>query len=200
MNRHRLPGRAGNSAQAAHTNTHLDPVILRNRARKLRKETGDDRYKAPIEKANKSLRRALGYSLLRPFQLLLFEVMVLLLCIYSAILLGVLYLFFGAFPLIFTNNHSFTLWQVGLSFFGIFVGNVLGSCTDPVWHRVRSRLIERNRNPETGEGVSEPEYRLPPAIVGGLLVPIGLFWFGWTTYPSVHWIVPLIGSAVFGTG
>lgn len=27
---------------------------------------------------------------------------------------------------------------------------------------------------------------------------IGLLWFGWTTYSSVHWIVPIIGSSIFG--
>ena len=33
------------------------------------------------------------------------------LCVLSAILLGILYLFFGAFPLVFENNHGFTLAQ-----------------------------------------------------------------------------------------
>ena len=31
------------------------PVLLRNKARKLRKETGDDRWHAPIEKMNRSI-------------------------------------------------------------------------------------------------------------------------------------------------
>lgn len=30
-------------------------------------------------------------------------------------------------------------------------------------------------------GLSEPEYRLPPAIAGGILVPIGLFWYAPST-------------------
>jgi hypothetical protein len=40
------------------------------------------------------------------------------LCILSAILLGILYLFFGAFPLVFQNNHGFTISQTGLAFLG----------------------------------------------------------------------------------
>jgi hypothetical protein len=36
------------------------------------------------------------------------------------------------------------------------------------------------RERDTGEvGGSEPEYRLPPAILGAVLVPVGLFWFAW---------------------
>lgn len=55
--------------------THLrtDPVKLREKARAVRKETGDDRWKAAMEKHNKSVAKSLGYSLLRPFQLLAFE-------------------------------------------------------------------------------------------------------------------------------
>lgn len=176
------------------------PVLLRKKARRLRRETGDDRYRAPIEKMNKSILKTVGYALLRPFQLLVFESMCLCLDLYSAFLLGVLYLFFGAFPLVFENNHGFNLWQVGLSFMGLAVGMVLASATYPVWHMIRMRLI-RKRALETGiEGATEPEYRLPSIMVGATLVPIGLFWFGWSTYPDVHWIVPLIGSAVFAAG
>ena len=40
------------------------------------------------------------------------------LCILSAILLGILYLFFGAFAMVFQNNHGFTIAQTGLSFLG----------------------------------------------------------------------------------
>lgn len=126
--------------------------------------------------------------------------MVLSLCLYSAILLGTLYLFFGAFPLVFSTNHGFNLWQVGLSFMGICVGMILTLGLDPLWVRIRAKLT-RDLEEKTGEkGGSEPEFRLPPAILGSVLVPVGIFFFGWTTYKSVHWIVPIIGSGIFGAG
>lgn len=71
------------------------PVLLRKKAIKLRKETGDDRWQAPIEKMNKSVAKTVLWSCIRPFQLLFFEQMCLNLCLLSAILLGILYLFFG---------------------------------------------------------------------------------------------------------
>ncbi|RYO83606.1 hypothetical protein DL762_006055 [Monosporascus cannonballus] len=170
------------------------PIKLREKARALRKDTGDDRWKAPMEKSTKSIARKVGLSLLRPFQLLIFEPMCLLLCVFSAILLGVLYLFFGAFGVIFGDNYGFNLWQTGLSFLGILVGMIVCSATDPLWRLGHVRLIQRNH------GVPEPEFRLPPAIAGAILVPIGLFWFAWTTYPHVHWIMPIIGSGIFAAG
>ena len=176
------------------------PVLLRNKARKLRKATGEERWKAPMEKTNKSIPKTIAYSLLRPFQLLLLEPMCTNLCLFSAILLGILYLFFGAFPVVFQGNHGFNLSQTGLAFLGILVGMIFGAATDPYWHNNYIRLIKQ-REDATGEvGGSEPEYRLPPAIGGALLVPAGLFLFAWTTYSSVHWIVPIIGSAIFGMG
>lgn len=149
---------------------------------------------------NRSITQTVMRSCYTPFQLLLLEPMCLSLDLFSAILLGVLYLFFGAFALVFKNNHGFNQWQVGMSFLGLGIGIVLAACTDPLWHKNYARLV-RQREAAGGEpGGTEPEYRLPPAIAGAVLVPIGLFWFGWTTYSSVHWIVPIIGSAFFGAG
>ena len=178
----------------------LDPIVLKKKAKKLRKETGDDRYRAPTEKVHKSIVHAIGRSLLRPFQLLFFEWMVLNLCLFSAILLGTIYLFFGAFPLVFEQVYNFNLQQVGLTFLGMFIGQVCGILLDPIWHRIRDNLMKK-LEAETGvEGDSEPEFRLPPAVLGSVLIPIGIFIFGWTAYSSIHWIVPIFGSAVFGAG
>lgn len=176
------------------------PVLLRHKAAKLRKETGDDRWKAPIEVMQRSILQTILRSCYRPFLLLTLEPMVLNLCLFSAILLGVLYLFFGAFEIVFTNNHGFELWQVGLSFTGLLVGQLLAIASEPLWHNNYLRLVRRKEEEDGGSGGSEPEFRLPPAIAGGLLVPVGLFWFAWTTYASVHWIVPVIGSAIFASG
>jgi DHA1 family multidrug resistance protein-like MFS transporter len=37
-------------------------------------------------------------------------------------------------------------------------------------------------------------------MVGCFFIPICLFWFGWTSRPEVHWIVPIIGSSLFTIG
>ena len=135
------------------------PVLLRKKAIRLREETGNPAWRAPIEKMNKSVLRTVLWSCIRPFQLLFLEQMCLNLCILSAILLGVLYLFFGAFALIFPSVHGFNLWQTGLTFLGIFVGMITGVSCDPLWRKNYNRLVKEN------EGVSEPEFRLPPSIL-----------------------------------
>ncbi|XHF98610.1 hypothetical protein AWENTII_002158 [Aspergillus wentii] len=123
--------------------------------------------------------------------------MCLCLDLYSAILLGILYLFFGAFRLVFEATYNMNLWQIGLTFSGIITGMIIAAAGSPIWCRIRQHLVEKHEK-ETGDG--EPEYRLPPAILGGVLIPVGLFWFGWTADSRIHWILPIMGSAVFGCG
>ena len=36
--------------------------------------------------------------------------------------------------------------------------------------------------------------------MGAFAIPICLFIFGWSARPSVHWIVPIIGSGFFSVG
>lgn len=172
---------------------------MKRKAARIRKETGDERYYAPIERSTKSIPKTVGLSLLRPFQILMFEPMALILNIYTAMLLGLLYLFFGAFPLIFTTNHDFNLWQVGLTFTGLLVAMIIACCVTPLWNNFRHTLKERRRR-RTGVLKDEPEDQLPQVIVGAPLITGGLFWFGFTSTPEIHWIVPLIGSGVFGLG
>lgn len=171
-----------------------DPVILRQKAQAKRKDTGDERWKAPIEKSSKSMVRTVGYSLLRPFQILAYEPMALILDLYSAILLGILYLFFGAFPFVFEGVYGFNLWQTGLTFLGMLLGMLAAAMSSGFWVKVRARLIEHNG------GKLEPEFRLPAVIAGSMFATVGLFWFAWTTFSWVHWILPIIGSGIFGLG
>lgn len=175
------------------------PVVLRNKARKLRKETGEERWKAPIEILDRSVAMTVLRSLYRPFLLLFLDPMCFNLCLFSSILLGILYLFFGAFNLVFTEVYGFDLHQVGLSFVGLLIGMILGISSDPFWQHNYRRLIRSNER-NTGELKSEPEFRLAPAIVGAWFCVVGLFWFGWSIHPHVHWIVPELAIAVFGFG
>lgn len=142
----------------------------------------------------RSILNTVLVSCTRPFELLAREYMVLCLSLLTSIVLGIMYLFFGAFVYVFEKVYHFELYQIGLSFLGIGVGIVLAFFTNPFWRRLRQQQIEKNG------GVSEPEYRLPPAAFGAILLPVSLFWFGWTSVSSIHWIVPIIGSVPFGLG
>jgi hypothetical protein len=45
-----------------------------------------------------------------------------------------------------------------------------------------------------------PEYRLPLVPPFSLLIPTGLFIYGWSAKNQVHWIVPNLGTCIFAIG
>jgi hypothetical protein len=143
------------------------PVLLKIKAAKLRKE--DRRYYAPIERHDRSVLKTIGLSCLHPIQLLTLEPMCIALCTFSAILLGTLYLFFEAFPLV-SGSHGFSLQETGLTFLGLLVGMVGAIATNPFWGRLYRKLRSRSIS-----SIPPPELRLSSAMLGGVLVPIGLF-------------------------
>jgi hypothetical protein len=77
------------------------PTLLTVKAKQLRHATSNPEYHSPAELLRKqtTLTTALANSLRTPFQLLFLEPMCGLLCVYSALVLGILYLFFGAFEM-----------------------------------------------------------------------------------------------------
>lgn len=105
------------------------------------------------------------------------------------------YLFNEAFPLVFgPTGHGFSTGEWGLTFLGLLIGSLVGALLHPLQERVYLRRVAQN----DGKGV--PEARMWMARGGAFLLPISLFWFGWTSYASVPWIVPVIASAFFGLG
>ncbi|KAF8206611.1 major facilitator superfamily domain-containing protein [Mycena galopus ATCC 62051] len=170
------------------------PILLQRKAARLRKETGDQLYCAPLDRRDASLTRSLLLSCSVPFKLLMFERMALLLDIWNALLLGILYLMFQAFPIIFEDQHHFNEQTTGLTFLGIGIGMVIGLMTQPFWNRLSAREAAKHG------GKAPPETLLIMGQVGGVLVPLSLYWFAFTTYPHVHWIVPMLASVPFGTG
>lgn len=114
-----------------------------------------------MDNHDKTIIATIGRSIYRPIQLLALEPMCLNLCIFSAILLGVLYLFFGAFQLVFGNVYHFSLWQRGCSFLGLLVGMILAILTDPFWRWNYAKFESRHLQ-STPDAEYKPEWRLPP--------------------------------------
>lgn len=88
-------------------------------------------------------------------------------------------------PLVFQTNHGFKLYQVGLAFMGIMVGELLAVATNPLWQRIWEHLQKQHEAHGGKPGESEPEFRLPSVVVGAPILTIGLFGFAWTSYSFV---------------
>ena len=172
------------------------PVLLRKRAAKLSKMTGKV-YKSKIDADRGPVKfvSVMKTALLRPFVLLFLEPIVLILSIYLAIVYGTLYLLFGAFPIVFQTARGWSEGVGGLAFLGVLVGMVLAIVYTGWANKKYVQTAQKNG------GVAPPEARLPPAMVGAIAIPIGMFWFAWTSVPvSIPWILPVMAGAPFGFG
>lgn len=72
------------------------PIILKRRAKKLRKAENDPKYVTEGELNALPMNEKLRIVFLRPFQLLFLEPIVLFIAIYMSVLYGLLYMFFVA--------------------------------------------------------------------------------------------------------
>jgi multidrug resistance protein len=147
------------------------------------------RWKVKSDEERTSLGRMIGISLYRPFHLLFTESVVFFFSLWISFSWAVLYLTFSAIPLVFTTSHDFSLQQNGAVFTAISVAAVISTCISVAQeHIARKYFTGKQRAIFDG-----PEGRLYFACIQSALLPIGCFWFGWTSFPSNHWILPALG-------
>jgi MFS transporter, DHA1 family, multidrug resistance protein len=170
--------------------------ILFRRTQRYRKLTGNLTLKCQpeIDAEGMTGNEIVQMTLIRPFTLSFTEPIVFLLNFYIALIYALLYLWFESFPIVFIGIYNFSLGKLGLAFLGILMGAFV---TIPPFFWYLYKYQEPMFN-EAGE--IKPEYRLPPAFVGAFFIPVCLFWFGWSSRASVHWIMPVIGSGFFSIG
>lgn len=171
-------------------------VILKKRARKLRKETGRPIY-AAAELNKPNVFQLLKLSFMRPARMLTTEPVVIFFTLWISFAWGILYLFFSSIVQTFSENYNWSTLATGLVQLAISVGAVIGTAVNPAQDWLYLRSAYRNKEIP---GKPIPEARLYTSIPGSLLFAAGIFWYGWSSKPDVHWIVPAIGIAVTGVG
>lgn len=141
------------------------------------------------------LSEHLGTGILRPLKLLVKSPISTICAIYMAVVYGYLYLMFSSITQVFEEYYGFDTNIVGLVFVGLGVGSVIGIATiSATSDRYIKKHVEIENQPV------QPECRIQLVPLGGILVPIGLFIYGWTCEYRVHWFVPIIGMVIVGAG
>ncbi|KAL9112618.1 MAG: hypothetical protein Q9227_003189 [Pyrenula ochraceoflavens] len=134
---------------------------------------------------------------------------------------GIVYLLFEAFPITFQEKRGWNLGVGALPFLSIIVGVRISShisailpfmfsfsTADPrpiqvllggsyVIYETRTTFARKMRE---NNGRVIPEDRLPSMILGGCLLPIGLFWFAWTSSPHITWVPQVLAGIPIGAG
>jgi DHA1 family multidrug resistance protein-like MFS transporter len=171
-------------------------TLLYRKAQRLRKLTGNEKITSDghIKLAELEPRDIVIETFWRPFEIAFGEPVVFFINLYCGLMYAIMYLWFEAFPNVFTNIYGFNMILTGVGYCSILVGNIVGALSYmPIVNKVFIRPLQN------GDQVA-PEAFLPGAIGGAIVQPIGIFIFAWSSTTSAHWIGPLIGAGIYSAG
>ncbi|KAF2239141.1 rade putative MSF transporter [Viridothelium virens] len=168
------------------------PVLLQRKTLRLQKETGNLDLRSKLDTGLTPID-LFKRSIIRPMKLLFFSPICTVLCIYTAIVYGILYLLYTTFTYVFEGQYGFSPGTVGLTYIGLGIGMILGMA---IFGGASDRILKA----KSKKGEMKPEYRLPPLVPGSFCVPIGLLIYGWTAKYHEQWAIPLLGTLIVGLG
>lgn len=171
------------------------PVIRLRLAQKSADPEKAARQHPTLVAARRSKGHILWVNLSRPAIMLTHSFICFILSLYMALMYGIYYLMFTTFPNLFSNIYHFSTGVGGLAYIGLGIGFISATIFGAkIADKIYTTLADKNG------GKGTPEMRIPALIFGSFFVPAGLFWYGWSAQARLHWIMPMIGSGIFGFG
>jgi MFS family permease len=121
--------------------------------------------------------------------------LVFFLSLYIAFIFGVVYLLYTTIPTVFEDEYAFSTEQTGYPYIALGLGNILAWLLFTLFSDKLVRKLTKANN-----GVFTPEMRLSISIPFGILLPVTLFWYGWSSYHKLAWESTIISLVPFGFG
>ncbi|QHS73445.1 spermine transporter [Saccharomyces paradoxus] len=168
------------------------PVILKRKAARLRKETGNPKIMTEQEAQGVSMSEMMRACLLRPLYFAVTEPVLVATCFYVCLIYSLLYAFFFAFPVIFGELYGYKDNLVGLMFIPIVIGALWALATTFYCENKYLKIV-KERKPT-------PEDRLLGAKIGAPFAAIALWILGATAYKHIIWVGPASAGLAFGFG
>lgn len=169
-------------------------LLLRRRAERLRRSTGNTRYYTAAERLDGN-RSAIGIfvkTLTRPLRLLIFHPVIQISAIISGLNYGILYITLSTFSNLWTSQYHESIEISGLHYIACALGEVVGSQVGgPLMDFLYKR--QKTENPP-------PESRLPLMFPGILAACLGLLLYGWAANYRLFWVVVDVGVVIMMFG
>ncbi|KAF5863052.1 hypothetical protein ETB97_010860 [Aspergillus alliaceus] len=134
-------------------------------------------------------------NIYRPLRLLATRPIIQLLSILYGFDFGIYVLMLSTYASLWIDRYHESETIGSLNYIAIAIGTTIGAqggghLMDYIWRRMRDR-------PNT---IISPEFRIPYMIPSVLLIPIGLFWYGWSAEHGISWVMVDVGAAIFTAG
>ena len=169
------------------------PALLAHRKSELLQNEGRSYYFDSED--NRTLATRLTQSIRRPLRILFTQPIVITMATYQTLIFATTYSLYTQFQSIYGKDYGFSTLQIGLVYLGPGLGFLVS-----VWFLVpRIDTVFNMLTKKHGE-VEKPEYRLPLANIGSVLIPLSLFAFAWTIEYHVHWFASIAATFSYGIG
>ncbi|CAM9013556.1 hypothetical protein WICANDRAFT_48974 [Wickerhamomyces anomalus NRRL Y-366-8] len=168
------------------------PVILKRKAKRLRKETGNPKIMTEQEAQGLSFKEIVQSCLVRPLYFVISEPVLDLVCFYVCLIYALLYAFFFAYPVIFSELYGYNDAYIGLMMIPILIGAVLALVVTPIIERQYVKTAHKRK--------MTPEDRLVGGMIGAPFAAIALWILGATSYKHIIWVGPASSGLAFGFG
>lgn len=169
----------------------------------LRRKAAAQRYDASLAPSKvvkvhvfyRDLSERLKPSILRPILLLIKRPVIQVVSLIVSLNFGVYCLMLSTYASLWTDRYGESETISSLNYIAIAIGTTIASQAggyfmDWIYRKLRTR----------NKGQASPEYRAPFMVPGVMLVPIGLFWYGWSADKSMSWVMVDAGAAIYTCG
>ena len=141
-------------------------LILKRRAKRVREETGDQRYRSAAERLDetRTVKRVMVRHLTRPLRLLTTHPAIQCMAVLSGFNYGVLYIVLSTYAEMWIKQYRQSVLFSGLHYIAPALGEILGSqIGSPIMDRIFRKLKAR------ANGETAPEYHLPIMLPGAVV-------------------------------
>lgn len=172
-------------------------AILKQKAKSLRRSTGDNRYFAAVETMHANQTRSWIWqrNLSRPCRLLIFHPIVQIQACVSGFAYGVTYLVISSYANLWTTGYGESASTSGLHYLAMCIGEILGAqIGGPLMDFVFQKLKKRYR------GTINPEFHVPLMLPGCAMTILGFLLFGWAAQKRAVWVAVDLGALLLSFG
>ncbi|KAJ5527573.1 hypothetical protein N7513_011732 [Penicillium frequentans] len=172
------------------------PTLLRRKAAAQQHDASLPSSKVvKVKVFYRDLSKRLKPSILRPILLLVKRPVIQVVSLIVSLNFGVYCLMLSTYASLWTDKYNESETISSLNYIAIAIGTTIatqagGYAMDRIYRKLRKR----------NKGQASPEYRAPFLVPGVMLVPIGLFWYGWSANTTMSWVMVDAGAAIYTCG
>ena len=166
-------------------------AILHQRIARLKRESGEFKAEPKKEKNKHEDLLKIWHALTRPFAVLFGSGVLMALSLQASISFSFFYVMSISLPSILQETYDFNPAETGAAFIVFSAGSLFSVLLcNSFLDRIYIVLRNRSSTPDTGK----PEYRLPLAVLGAVLLPFSVTAYGWIAQYKLP--VPLLLASV----